>query len=135
MKIDFASKPLCTGKGTDSPKDFSYVGERSEQVSRFLRGAQAVVRDRGNRYTTIGFEIFRSHGTIQAAQKFCLSHQDSFPSYGLLVLTCDDGSGLLTQVMYLPNAFLKSVRVRYEGMLSFTNYVFTGGALSATKPS
>ena len=135
MKIDYAGKSLCSGKGIDSPDKFSYQGERSEQVSRFLRAAQVIVRDRGNQYTTITFDVVRSLGTVQAAEKFALTHQASLPTYGTLQLTCDDGSATVTSVIYLAKALLKSVKVKYEGMLTTASYTFTGGTPTSAKPT
>ncbi len=130
MNILFAGTTICTAKGTDSPQNFSYTGERSEQVSRFLRGRQAVVRDRGNEYTQIAFTITRSHGTVQAAEYFCLTHRINLPTYGVLKLVTSDGSGGATKALTLNNALAKSIKTRYEGMLSFTDYTFSGGAVT-----
>lgn len=135
MKVDFAGTNLCTGVGKDSPQNLDYDGEADEQVSKFLRGVQAVVRDRGNEYTTISFDITRSHGTIQAAEAFLLNHRTNSVKYGTLILTCDDGSHTNTTVMYLANAFWKRGRIKPLGMLTTTSYTFTGGLLSSTNPA
>lgn len=137
MKIDFAGVPVCTGVGTDSPDNFSYEGEASEQVSKFLRGQQSVVRNRGNEYSVISFDLVIGNlKSVQAAEAFVLNFRQTkkYPRYGTLALTADDGSHRDTSTMYMPNAFFKRGAAKYKGCLVFISFMFTGGALTSSKP-
>lgn len=137
MKIDFAGKPVCTGVGTSSPQNFSYSGETTEQVAKFLRGVQSQVFDRGNEYSQISFELFIGNlPSIQKAEAFVLRfRQDSYlPKYGTLVLTADDGSHRDTTVMYMPKALFKKGAAKYKGCMVWITFTFAGGALTPNKP-
>lgn len=133
MRITFASTPICTlsGRGTDSPETMTIDGQCSEQTAKFLRAQSAKVFNRGNEITTISFKVFRSHGSIQAAEAFALSHRKSlYGKYGNLVLIADDGSGMNTATSTLTNSVCKQCKVTYKGMNSWTEYNFIGGAFS-----
>jgi len=136
MKIDFAGVPVCSGVGIDSPKGYSYEGEATEQVSKFLRAVSAVVRNRLNEYSVISFTLFRPQSSIQAAEKFVNSHRQTsyLPMYGTLVLTSDDGSHNSTSVLYMPNALRKKNKAHYDGQNAWIDFTFTGGALQTSKP-
>ena len=136
MRIEFAGITVCTGVGTDSPEGFDYEGAEDEQVSKFMRAASAVVRQRFNETTKISFSLFKPMGTIQAAEKFVLNvRQPSYlPKYGLLVLKSDDGSGSGVTSLYLQNAHLPRTKATYKGSNVTVQFSFSGGAVQTTKP-
>lgn len=138
MKITFAGITVCTGVGTNSPENFDYEGEATEQVAKFLRGTASAVYDRGNEYSVITFDLFVGQlQSIQAAEKFVLNFRQAsyLPSYGTLALTADDGSGTSTSVMYMPGAFFKKGKAKYKGLMVWISFTFTGGALTSAKPA
>jgi hypothetical protein len=138
MKVVFAGITVCTGKGTNSPEAFSYEGEATEQVAKFLRGTTSAIYNRGNEYSAISFDLFiGSLPSIQAAEKFVLNFRQPtvYPAYGTLALTADDGSGTNTSVMYMPGAFFKKGKVKYKGCMVWVSFNFTGGAFTSVKPS
>ena len=130
MQVLFAGTQLCTAKGTSSPQDFSVEGQCGEQVAKFLRGAGVQVLNRGNEQTAVSFKLFRSHGSIQIAQTFALTHRATMPKYGVLKMVSDDGSGKQTVSVTLPNALFKKCKVSYKGMNTVAEYQFDGGLLS-----
>jgi len=137
MNIIFAGVTVCTGVGTDSPDRFDYAGEEDEQVSKFLRATSAVVRERYNETTQIAFTLFKSLGTEQAAEAFCLAfRQPSYlPKYGTLVLKSGTKQSAGGVALYLPNAHFKRGKVSYKGMNVFVEFNFSGGAMQTNKPT
>lgn len=136
MRIEFAGVTVCTGAGTDSPESFDYEGTEDEQVSKFLRAASAVVRQRYNETSTVAFSLFKPMKSIQAAEAFALSIRQStyLPKFGTLVLKSDDGSGTQTTSLYLPNAHYKRGQAKYKGQNVTVQFTFSGGAMQTTKP-
>lgn len=134
MKIDFAGNVLCTGVGKSNPQGFTFDGSRSAQKTKPLRAASGNNLDRLQRMTNIGFTVCRAHGTIQAAEVFALTHEDSLSGFGLLTLTSDDGSHTDTTNSYILTT-LSRVRVTYKGQLTFTTYQFEGGIVYKNKPA
>ena len=133
MRITFAGTPICTlatTRGTDGPQDYSIDTDCSEQVVKYLRATSAKVFNRGNKYTTVAFKVFRSHGTVQAAETFCNTHRASLPDYGNYQAVSDDGSGQQTRTIVLANALLKKCKATYKGSNSTTDYTFTGGQVT-----
>lgn len=137
MRVTFAGKPICTllERGTDGPQEYSIDTECTEQVARYLRATSAQVFNRGNKYTTISFKVFRSHGTIQAAETFSNTHRTSLPDYGNYQAVSDDGSGTGTKTVVMENALLKRCKVSYKGMNTTTEYMFTGGSVTLPQGS
>lgn len=133
MRITFAGKQICTllvARGTDGPQDYSIDTDCTEQVVKYLRATSAKVFNRGNKATTVSFKVFRSHGTVQAAETFSNTHRAMLPDYGNFQAVSDDGSGKLNVTIVLPNALLKKCKVTYKGLTTVSEYQFSGGALT-----
>ena len=136
MNIKFAGITVCSGVKTDSPIKFAYEGDEDEQVSKFMRAVSAVVFPRGNETSVITFTGFKTHGSIQAAEAYVLNFRQAnfLPKYGTLVLTTDDGSHTNGTAMYMAKAHFKKGKAAYDGINTYCDFTFTGGALTSSKP-
>lgn len=129
MKVTIGSYTITDGV-TTSPTNLSVNEERSDEVAKGLRWASAKAFDRGNKQTTVSFEVHREHSSLGEAEKFVVTHGKDVPNNGLLTMTTFD-----KQSTYIAGAQCRTIAMKHIGRSTMTNYSFIGGASTTKKPS
>lgn len=118
---------------TTAVSNFRIQSARVAQVAEFVRAAQVQTFDRGNRKTTITFNVSREHTTIRNCEAFLLAHIGQVPNKGLITLQAKETSGAVTE-RYLKDALCEVVDASYDGVTSFHSYQLIGGDILTEKP-
>ena len=128
MRITLGKFVLCEGTaGNQFPDSLGFNGKRVVDVAEFLRAADAVPSNRGNRKTTFAFTLTREHASHRAACEFAAMHEWMVPEVGAVVLQLEgDGVTKLT----FTNGVLEEVACDdVFGVSTIHTYSFIGSRL------
>ena len=119
---------------TTAVNNFRISQQRSDQVAEYFRGASVQVFDRGNKRTSVTFEVARLHPTLRASEVYVLEHATKIPNRGLVILESKTPNGPVTR-RYLNNAECEVVDASYEGVSTFHSYQILGGEILTKAPA
>lgn len=135
MRVKFQDQWITGDTMRVRPRSLRVDGGPVIQDAQFLRAAQAKAYDRGNRRTTISFELSREHADVEASEVFMLDHFASLPTgTGLLLLIAEASTGR-EQDFFLADTVLRIVGSVQVGASTDHTYEFSGGLLSKEKPA
>ena len=123
--------PLCVladGEST-SPANLSVTENRESQQATGLRWRRAKQFPRGNKSTTVTFDIERISDTLGAGEKLLMEHATLVPENGLVEFKFFDGSS-----MFLEATEIKSVTSSNIGKTTKHSYSMIGGEMITRRP-
>jgi hypothetical protein len=126
MRIFYGSTYLAPG-GLEGTRGISFNGAFMVDEAQFFRAAAMAFFARGNRSTTIGFNVSRSFASESDALVFAAITVNLLPGTGDLIVSDEEG----TTVVELTDAVLESVAVGpIIGTSVDLRYTFKGGVFA-----
>lgn len=116
-----------------SVSNFRINGSRLVQVAELVRAETVQVFGRGNRKTTVTFDVSREHADVRTSETFILGHATNVPESGLITFEAISASGALTR-RYLNAAVCSVVDCSYAGVTTVHTYQIIGGKMLLQKP-
>lgn len=112
-----------------------FLVERAIQVQDIFRAEEIATYDRGNRRTTVIFEVLQTFPDQETADVFVLTQEDNIPSSGIVSFTATKPNGQKV-VRYLPGGKLESHELLEQiGVTTRYQYVIVGGIMQQTVPA
>jgi hypothetical protein len=109
--------------------------ERKIQVAETFRGDDVETFDRGNRETTVEFEVSRTFPTQEEADVYVLEHEETVPSSGIVMFTAYQPNGQKV-VRYLTDGKVRAHElVEQIGVTTRHEYVIVGGLIQQAVPA
>jgi hypothetical protein len=109
--------------------------ERKIQVAELFRGEEVETFDRGNRETTVTFEVSRTFASQEAADVYVLEHEETLPSSGIVMFTAFQPNGQKV-VRYLADGKVHDHElVEQIGVTTRHEYVIVGGVIQQSVPA
>ena len=109
--------------------------ERKIQIAELFRGEEVETFDRGNRETTVAFEVSRTFATQEAADVYVLEHEETVPSSGIVTFTAFQPNGQKV-VRYLADGKVRAHElVEQIGVTTRHQYTIVGGVIQQTVPA
>jgi hypothetical protein len=136
MLVSIATFQLCDGtrSGGVGVTRLRFRVSRKIQVAQIFRGDEVETFDRGNRETTVTFEIFRTFLTQEAADVYVLQHEDTVPSAGLVTFTAFQPNGQKV-VRYLAGGVVQTHELLEQlGVTTRHHYTIIGGTIQQAIP-
>ena len=124
-----ASLILCNG-GVEGPSKFLRDGEGIIQVVPYPRADEPGIFGRGNRTSTVSFEVNRTFGNIISAQTYVADVGAIEGLDGQLRLELPNNFGGFTGVRWVRFAACQHVRAMFEGVTAYASFVFIGGKMT-----
>jgi hypothetical protein len=137
MLVSIGNWALCDGTraGGVGVTKLKFRVERLIQVQQIFRANQVLTLDRGNRKTTITFDVIQTFPTQDDADEFILTQETNIPSSGIVKLTAVKPNGQKV-VRYLPGGKLGSHElVEQIGVTTRYQYVLVGGIIQTAVPA
>jgi len=137
MLISIGNYSLCDGTraGGVGVTRLRFKVDRKIQVQDIFRASEVSTFDRGNRKTTVTFEITRTFADQEAADVFVLTLEDSLPNAGTVIFTAYLPNGQKV-VRYLGSGKIESHElVEQLGVTTRHQYTIVGGTIQQTIPS
>ena len=108
---------------------------RKIQVQDIFRADQVATFDRGNRKTTVTFEVARPLPAQEETDIFILTQEDNIPSSGIVTFTATKSNGQQV-VRYLANGkILNHELIEQIGVTTRYQYTIVGGEIQQSMPS
>ena len=124
---------LCDSPDPVPRHNLRVNGQRVLQVVDLARAEYVTVYGRGNRRTTISFQVTRQHRSEWEATEAVLDHDAEIPETGLLELVITDNGRTIKR--WLANAGVESVQmVGQIGATTQWAYSIIGGEVLKRKP-
>jgi len=137
MLVSIGSFPLCDGtrSGGVGVTRLRFRVQRMIQVADVFRGAEVETFDRGNRETTVTFEVSRTFTTQEAADVYVLQHEDIIPSSGIVTFVAFQPNGQII-ARYLADGKVRTHElVEQIGVTTRHQYTIIGGTIQQTVPA
>jgi len=137
MLVSIGNYALCDGtrSGGVGVAKLHFRVVRKIQTVQLFRAEEVETFDRGNRETTVTFEISRTFPTQQAADVYVLQHEETVPSCGVVTFSAYQPNGQRV-VRYLADGkVLAHELVEQIGVTTRHRYSIVGGTIQATAPS
>lgn len=115
-----------SGTGSESPAEVAFNGQPVVQVVERARAADIAILDRLRKLNTWSFQVTRQHANLGAAEHHVLTHADSLPNTGALVVSIEGADGTVTGKVTFAQASA-SCAVRMTGVTTVTNYSINCG--------
>jgi len=136
MLVSIGTYALCDGTraGGVGVTRLRFRVERKIQVQQIFRADDIVTFDRGNRRTTVIFEVSRTFASQDEADVFVLEQEDDLPSTGIVTFTAFKPN-LQKVVRYLAYGKVQSHElIEQIGVTTRHQYQIVGGAITQTQP-
>jgi len=137
MLVAIGNFALCDGTrpGGVGVTRLRFKVERKIQVAEVFRGEEVETFDRGNRETTVEFEVSRTFATQEAADVYVLEHEETVPSSGIVTFTAYQPNGQKV-VRYLADGKVRAHElVEQIGVTTRHEYVIVGGVIQMGVPA
>jgi hypothetical protein len=137
MLVSIGTFQLCDGtrSGGVGVTRLRFRVERKIQVAELFRGEEVETFDRGNRETTVNFEVSRTFATQEAADVYVLEHEETVPSSGIVTFTAFQPNGQKV-VRYLADGKVRNHElVEQIGVTTRHEYVIVGGEIQQALPA
>lgn len=137
MLVSIGTYQLCDGSrsGGVGLTRLRFRVQRKIQVAELFRGEEVDTFDRGNRETTVTFEISRTFPTQDAADVYVLQHEDTVPSSGIVTFTAFQANGQKV-VRYLADGKVRVHElVEQIGVTTRHQYTIIGGVIQQPAPA
>lgn len=137
MLISIGNYALCDGTraGGVGATRLRFRVDRKIQVQDIFRADQVVTFDRGNRKTTVSFEVAQTFPTQEEADIFILTQEDNIPSSGIVTFTATKPNGQQV-VRYLADGKMPSHElIEQIGVTTRYQYTIVGGEIQQSMPS
>ena len=137
MLVSIGTYSLCDGtrSGGVGVTRLRFKVDRKLQVAELFRADAISTFDRGNRKTTVTFEVSRTFASQEAADVFILTLEDSLPSTGIVTFTAFLPNGQKV-VRYLAGGKVQSHEMLEQiGVTTRHQYTITGGTITAAIPA
>jgi hypothetical protein len=137
MLVSIGTYQLCDGSrsGGVGLTRLRFRVQRKIQVAEIFRGDEVDTFDRGNRETTVTFEISRTFPTQDAADVYVLQHEDTVPSSGIVTFTAFQANGQKV-VRYLADGKVRVHElVEQIGVTTRHQYTIIGGTIQQPAPA
>ncbi len=136
MLISIGSHALCDGtrSGGVGVTRLRFRVDRKIQVAEIFRAAEVLTFDRGNRKTTVTFEVSQTFPDQESADSFVLEQETNLPSTGVVTFTAFKPNGQKV-VRYLANGKIQSHElVEQIGATTRYQYTIVGGDIQTAMP-
>lgn len=133
MKIEIGESFTLIQGGAESPEDLEVNAECLLQVAEGVRASAPKAFNRGNRATTLKFQITRTYASAGAAEQALFEHPGEIPTEGDITITCEPGGESAT-VITLSDATVHAFAARQIGLSIQWRYTITAGAVSIEEP-
>ena len=137
MLVLIGSYALCDGtrSGGVGVTRLRFRVDRKIQVAELFRAEEVATYDRGNRKTTVTFEVTQTFGTLEDADVFVLTQEDNIPSTGIVTFTATKPNGQIV-VRYLASGKVQNHElVEQIGVTTRYQYTIVGGTIQQALPS
>jgi hypothetical protein len=137
MLVSIGNYDLCDGTraGGVGTTRLRFRVERKLQVQEIFRAQEVSTFDRGNRKTTVTFEVSQTFPSQEEADVFVLTQEDNIPSKGIVTFTAIKPNGQKV-VRYLAGGKVESHElVEQIGVTTRYQYTIVGGTIQQAAPS
>jgi len=137
MLLSIGTFQLCDGtrSGGIGVTRLRFRVQRKIQVSEVFRAEEVETFDRGNRETTVTFEISRTFPNQQAADVYVLQHEETVPATGIVTFTAYQPNGQKV-VRYLADGKVRQHElVEQIGVTTRHQYTIIGGTIQQAVPA
>jgi len=137
MLISIGNYFLCDGtrSGGVGVTRLRFRVDRKLQVAEVFRAQEIETFDRGNRKTTVTFEVSQTFDTLEDADIFVITREESIPSAGIVTLTATKPNGQKV-ARYLAGGKVQSHELLEQiGVTTRYQYIIVGGAIQSTPPN
>jgi hypothetical protein len=137
MLVSIGTFQLCDGtrSGGVGVTRLHFRVTRKIQLAELFRGPEVETFDRGNRETTVTFEVFRTFPTQEAADVYVLQHEGTLPSSGIVTFTAFQPNGQKV-VRYLADGKVRLHQlVEQIGVTTRHQYIIIGGEIQLSLPA
>jgi len=137
MLVSIGTFSLCDGtrSGGVGVTRLRFRVHRKIQVAEVFRAEEVETFDRGNRETTVIFEISRTFPTQEVADVYVLQHEDTVPSVGIVTFTAFQPNGQKV-VRYLADGKVQTHElVEQIGVTTRHQYTIIGGTIQQAMPA
>jgi hypothetical protein len=137
MLVSIGTFQLCDGTrpGGVGVTRLKFRVERKIQVAEIFRAEEVETFDRGNRETTVRFEVSRTFATQEAADVYVLQHEETVPSSGVVTFTAFQPNGQMV-VRYLADGKVQTHElIEQIGVTTRHQYVIIGGTIQTSEPA
>lgn len=137
MLVSIGSFSLCDGtrSGGVGVTRLRFRVDRKIQVAEVFRAEEVETFDRGNRETTVIFEVSRTFATQEAADVYVLEHEETVPSSGIVTFTAFQPNGQKV-VRYLADGKVREHElVEQIGVTTRHEYTIVGGVIQQAVPA
>ena len=137
MLVSIGNYALCDGtrSGGVGVTRLRFRVDRKLQVAEIFRAPEVTTFDRGNRKTTVTFEVSQTFDTLEDADVFVLTQEDNIPGTGLVTFTATKPNGQKV-VRYLAGGKIQSHELLEQiGVTTRYQYIIVGGTIQQAVPS
>jgi hypothetical protein len=137
MLVSIGTYALCDGtrSGGVGVTRLRFRVHRKLQIAEYFRAPEIETFDRGNRETTVTFEVSQTFPTLEEADVFVLTQEDNIPSAGVVTFTATKPNGQKV-LRYLAGGKVQSHElVEQIGVTTRYRYTIIGGMIQQTQPS
>ncbi len=137
MLVSIGTYALCDGtrSGGVGVTRLRFRVDRKIQIAEIFRAEEVVTYDRGNRKTTVSFEVTQTFETLEDADFFVLTQEDNIPGAGVVTFTAIRPNGQKV-VRYLADGKVQSHQlVEQIGVTTRYQYTIVGGTIQQVMPS
>jgi hypothetical protein len=136
MLVSIGTYALCDGTrpGGVGITGLRFRVQRKIQVAEWFRAQEIETFDRGNRETTVTFEVAQTFPTLEEAEVFVLTQEDNIPASGTVTFTAMKPNGQKV-VRYLAGGKVQSHElIEQIGVTTRYRYTIIGGMIQQTQP-
>ena len=137
MLVSIGNYALCDGtrSGGVGVTRLRFRVDHKLQVAEIFRAPEVTTFDRGNRKTTVTFEVSQTFDTLEDADVFVLTQEDNIPGTGLVTFTATKPNGQKV-VRYLAGGKIQSHELLEQiGVTTRYQYIIVGGTIQQAVPS
>ena len=137
MLISIGTYALCDGTraGGVGVTRLRFRVDRKIQVQEVFRASEVVTFDRGNRKTTVSFEVIQTFPDQESADVFVLTQEDNIPATGVVTFSATRPNGQKV-VRYLAGGKLERHElIEQIGITTRYQYTIVGGTIQAALPA
>ena len=137
MLVSIGTYALCDGtrSGGVGTTQMRFRVDREIQVQKIFRAGEVMTYDRGNRKTTVTFEVAYTFPDLETADVFVLTQEDNIPATGIVTFTATKPNGQKV-IRYLANGKITNHELTEDiGLTKKYSYTIVGGTIQQTKPS
>jgi hypothetical protein len=137
MLVSIGTYALCDGTraGGVGVTRLRFRVERDIQVQPIFRASQVETFDRGNRKTTVTFEVCQTFPDQETADIFVLTQEDNIPATGIVTFTATKANGQNVVRYLAAGKILSHELVEQIGVTTRYQYTIVGGEIQSAVPS